>query len=195
MKTYSEKLKDPRWQRKRLEIMSRDYFACTECGDHKSTLNVHHWRYKKDPWEADDNDLTTLCERCHGRIENLKKDMETLFRDSEFRDMISKIVNFATKTKISYSSGWVHQQLFKESQAPRPKTAGKGFRFLNDGEIIKAGDEFFCQAGNGFWETYGSAVGHHFVDIKELPAGRRKVNHNPMSDPFAVLDAMIDQSK
>jgi len=26
--TYSEKLKDPRWQKKRLEILSRDNFTC-----------------------------------------------------------------------------------------------------------------------------------------------------------------------
>lgn len=42
---YSEKLKDPRWQKKRLEILNRDEFACRFCGDNKSTLNVHHISY------------------------------------------------------------------------------------------------------------------------------------------------------
>ena len=30
---YSEKLKDPRWQKKRLEILERDNFRCQYCGD------------------------------------------------------------------------------------------------------------------------------------------------------------------
>lgn len=75
MKTYAEKLKDPRWQRKRLEIMQRDEFACTHCGDVGSTLNVHHLYYKKgrDPWEYDDEVLITVCESCHSMIERQKQ--------------------------------------------------------------------------------------------------------------------------
>ncbi len=63
--TYAEKLKDPRWQRKRLEILSRDNFSCTCCGDIKSTLNVHHFKYKGEPWEVDNSLLITFCEVCH----------------------------------------------------------------------------------------------------------------------------------
>lgn len=65
MANYAEKLKDPRWQKKRLEIMSRDKWACTSCGDGKSQLHVHHEKYKGDPWEAQDKHLKTLCEDCH----------------------------------------------------------------------------------------------------------------------------------
>lgn len=43
--TYKEKLKDPRWQKKRLEIFDRDGWKCVECGDKDSTLNVHHIFY------------------------------------------------------------------------------------------------------------------------------------------------------
>lgn len=65
-KTYAEKLKDPRWQRKRLEIMQRDGFKCTKCGDTKNTLHVHHKRYTNEsPWKHLDSDLTTLCAECH----------------------------------------------------------------------------------------------------------------------------------
>lgn len=65
--TYSEKLKDPRWQKKRLEIMQRDEFACRNCGEDKDTLNVHHGYYERglDPWEYPDDTLHTLCEKCH----------------------------------------------------------------------------------------------------------------------------------
>lgn len=68
--TYSEKLRDPRWQRKRLEIMERDHFTCRLCGDASSTLNVHHLRYRKghDPWDYNENYLVTTCETCHERM-------------------------------------------------------------------------------------------------------------------------------
>lgn len=32
--TYSQKLRDPRWQKKRLEILERDSFTCQHCHDH-----------------------------------------------------------------------------------------------------------------------------------------------------------------
>jgi hypothetical protein len=67
MPTYSEKLRDPRWQIKRLEAMQRADFECENCGDRESTLHVHHNCYFKgrDPWEYDNSQLTVLCESCH----------------------------------------------------------------------------------------------------------------------------------
>jgi hypothetical protein len=64
---YSEKLKDPRWQRKRLEILERDEWMCKKCFDSESTLVVHHLKYEqgKEPWECDGKYLITLCESCH----------------------------------------------------------------------------------------------------------------------------------
>jgi hypothetical protein len=65
--TYAEKLRDPRWQKKRLEIMERDKFTCQLCGNNESTLNIHHLYYEKnkDPWDYNNDDLITLCEECH----------------------------------------------------------------------------------------------------------------------------------
>lgn len=66
-KSYFEKLKDPRWQKKRLEIMERDSFTCRDCGATEKTLNVHHCYYAKGgPWETASKFLLTLCEQCHG---------------------------------------------------------------------------------------------------------------------------------
>lgn len=64
--SYSEQLKDPRWQRKRLEILQRDGFACRNCGDKEKELHVHHIVYIKGmaPWEYDQS-LLTLCTDCH----------------------------------------------------------------------------------------------------------------------------------
>lgn len=76
-RTYWEKLKDPRWQRKRLEVMKQADFACECCGDCESTLNVHHGYYKKgaEPWEYPSETLHCLCEACHESAESLLGDI------------------------------------------------------------------------------------------------------------------------
>jgi len=65
--SYSDLLKDPRWQKRRLEIMQRADFACEYCGDKTRTLHVHHLRYTKgaSPWEYEEKDLKCVCEICH----------------------------------------------------------------------------------------------------------------------------------
>jgi hypothetical protein len=64
---YSDKLRDPRWQKKRLEIFERDGFACQSCGDNTEMLCVHHLYYEKgkEPWEYENEALLTLCNPCH----------------------------------------------------------------------------------------------------------------------------------
>lgn len=64
---YSMLLRDPRWQRRRLEIFNRDQWACTRCGNDKSELHVHHLHYYRGrlPWEYPDDCLATVCDPCH----------------------------------------------------------------------------------------------------------------------------------
>jgi hypothetical protein len=54
---YSEKLKDPRWQKLRLEILERDEWSCQACGNAEKTLHVHHTHYVKgfEPWDYVDD--------------------------------------------------------------------------------------------------------------------------------------------
>jgi hypothetical protein len=65
--TYSEKLQDPRWQKKRLEIMSRDEFKCVKCSSETNTLTVHHFYYVSGrmPWEYPGGSMATMCRKCH----------------------------------------------------------------------------------------------------------------------------------
>jgi len=74
--SYSEMLKSPLWQRKRLEVLSRDDFKCRFCGDQLSELHVHHLIYLPDkkPWEYEDQYLVTLCHVCHLDEEKLKSE-------------------------------------------------------------------------------------------------------------------------
>lgn len=66
-KSYSELLKSPHWQRKRLEILQLANFACEECEETDKALHVHHKAYKRGvkPWEYEANELQCLCEDCH----------------------------------------------------------------------------------------------------------------------------------
>jgi hypothetical protein len=65
--TYAEKLRDPRWQKKRLEILNLDNWTCRICGDTETTLHVHHLLYirGREPWNYVDEVFMTLCEDCH----------------------------------------------------------------------------------------------------------------------------------
>lgn len=76
--SYSDLLKSPKWQKKRLEILNRDNFTCQLCGDTETQLQVHHKRYitGNDPWEYGNNDLITACQDCHKLIEDTKNDLQ-----------------------------------------------------------------------------------------------------------------------
>lgn len=104
-KTYSEKLKDPQWQKKRLEILQRDEFSCQVCGDERSTLHVHHRRYinGREPWEYTNDQLVTLCENCHqtesdemaDAIQDLTAVLKELFFSAEIRDITQGFINYS----------------------------------------------------------------------------------------------------
>lgn len=86
---YGELLKDPRWQKKRLEILERDGWMCQQCFNETNTLHVHHWAYSEGPpWETDNIDLATLCEPCHEyetqHRKQYEKDLLTLLRRQGF---------------------------------------------------------------------------------------------------------------
>jgi hypothetical protein len=73
--TYAEKLKNPKWQKKRLEVLDRDNYSCTVCGDTETELHVHHKKYKngKAPWEYELDNFSTLCKYCHDFVTNYTK--------------------------------------------------------------------------------------------------------------------------
>ena len=113
-KSYSEKLRDPRWQKKRLEILSRDEFTCQRCFDTSSTLVVHHRSYLagREPWDYSNEYLVTLCELCHSEehdLEGVGKDLVNIikmkgFFNSEIQVMAENIngANWLTASEWMY---------------------------------------------------------------------------------------------
>ena len=93
MKTYEKKLQDPRWQRFRLQILNRDNFRCTQCGNSRLELHVHHEHYSGQPWEVPPEQAKTLCADCHKNrhvkipvLENMlleRSELEDKIRNSE----------------------------------------------------------------------------------------------------------------
>lgn len=63
--SYQDLLRHPKWQKKRLQILERDDFTCQYCGDKETELQIHHLKYYKNPWDAKDEHLLTLCKDCH----------------------------------------------------------------------------------------------------------------------------------
>jgi|688.fasta_scaffold2219293_1 hypothetical protein len=94
--TYAEKLKDPRWQKKRLEIMQRDEFTCQICKSKTKTLHIHHLDYEfgLEPWNYPNTYYKTLCEDCHIDEEYCKKFVKAGIR-------------------ILQENGYTNSQLFK----------------------------------------------------------------------------------
>jgi len=88
---YVEKLKDPRWQKKRLEVFERDGWSCKACRRKDRTLHVHHLFYFKDtePWEINNGFLVTLCEDCH--------------KDNTLREMIGMVLDTIWKQGYGYT--------------------------------------------------------------------------------------------
>ena len=74
---YTEAIKNPLWQKKRLQILSRDNFTCQICGHDDKTLHVHHLYYESgmNPWEYPEDAMITLCEDCHKSEHESKKNI------------------------------------------------------------------------------------------------------------------------
>lgn len=96
MTTYKERLLDPRWQRRRLDILSRSDFACEVCESTNKTLHVHHKRYRKGamPWEYADHELQALCVDCHEEITHVRARLDEALAELDAGD-IEEIAGFA----------------------------------------------------------------------------------------------------
>lgn len=105
--SYADKLLDPRWQKKRLEIMGRDEFKCAKCGNESKTLSVHHRHYLigRDPWDYPGELLVCLCLWCHREEEECAEILKQLipslhfwgYLNTEIRDYVNKLIEARMK--------------------------------------------------------------------------------------------------
>jgi hypothetical protein len=106
---YSDKLKDPRWQKKRLEILNRDKWTCQICFDTEKTLHVHHRRYLRgrEPWDIPNECLVTLCESCHefetSEMQSQLDDLNCMIKDKFFSADVNKLTASFLHLQIPHS--------------------------------------------------------------------------------------------
>lgn len=64
--TLSEKFRDPRWHKRRHEILLRDNFKCQCCFDPEKPVRVRVVIFANgiDPWNLDESGTQTICDEC-----------------------------------------------------------------------------------------------------------------------------------
>lgn len=100
MKTsYSDQLKSPKWQKKRLEILQLHDFKCDECNDKETQLHVHHRFYIKGrkAWEYDNDVFQVLCEKCHSKVHEKKESQIIEKIPDKFEVVIKNISSYNDK--------------------------------------------------------------------------------------------------
>jgi hypothetical protein len=89
---YKEQLKSPKWQKKRLEVLSLRGFKCENCANEEKQLHVHHRFYLKGrkAWEYDNDVLQVLCETCHENEHKPKKENNMQSEIIQFIDSLDE---------------------------------------------------------------------------------------------------------
>ena len=110
--SYSDLLKHPEWQKKRLELMKARGWSCSICTDTSSNLQIHHLYYKRDslPWEYPDNAFQVVCSLCHEKLE-FERFINKHLHQSLFEDNfgLSDILDVKKLIKRRLSCNYHHQ--------------------------------------------------------------------------------------
>lgn len=67
---YKAQYDDPRWQKRRLDILNLRGWKCEHCESEVKTLNVHHAYYvpQREVWRYPNWALKCLCNECHKSV-------------------------------------------------------------------------------------------------------------------------------
>ena len=140
---YRDKLKDPRWHKKRLEVFSNAGWRCKKGGRSDLQLHVHHLVYRRiDPWEYGNDELEVLCERCHFHAHDfLRGEGKFDPQKSYDRRQIHTIIGGLTEGFFPMVKGHVICGCFREEFNPdAPDIILPG-----DREQITEPSEIFCR--------------------------------------------------
>lgn len=143
--TYSEQLKHPNWQRKRLSILERDGWKCVTCQADEKTLHVHHKTYIKgrSAWDYEDENFESLCEDCHEIAHSHKARMDEVLAQypSEMWGALASLL-------IGFGEDYVDPEFWlhiETNMARAGQLAWFAMNF-NGGEIVEV-KEICCQIG------------------------------------------------
>lgn len=117
--SYSEQLKRPEWQKKRLEVLNAAGWKCQHCKADDATLHVHHKRYVKGrmAWEYAASDLESLCETYHSEAHETKELIDEVLASrptSKWMDAASLLVGWANEEVDDELSGRAYDAFSEE---------------------------------------------------------------------------------
>lgn len=165
---WQEMLRDPRWQRRRLEVLDAAGWKCEECGDSHNELQVHHRHYRSGakPWDYSRRELRALCSACHEKRTDLDREIKKDLGDLCFADA-KKVLEFIwtaihpVQPKLSKEdAGWL---ALKELEKDRRR---EDFRTIRERLMLSKiamanGDDEIARllvALNEFTKTYAGAL-------------------------------------
>jgi hypothetical protein len=143
---YWELLRDPRWQRKRLEVYEAADFSCEWCGESEKTLNAHHTYYLKNrsPWDYPTEHLRCLCEDCH--------ELATQGQE-QLKLTLGELDPWETTELISFASGLLAR-----------KNGSGAFRIDNEEQASGVGAAFLVQG----YDVLLARDEHNQISVKTL---------------------------
>lgn len=114
--SYRDLLRDPRWQKRRLEVLQAADWRCSRCRSHKTNLQVHHRRYIRGlmPWDYTDEQLVVLCDDCH-ELQHLPKPTA----DDEWRESQIEKLELALAATKDPTEQWQLMQAMQSLVAGR----------------------------------------------------------------------------
>ena len=98
-KSYADKLKSPRWQRKRLELLQSTDFTCELCSATEEQLQIHHPIYLAgvEPWDYPTEALMVLCDTCHIERQSIER---------QFYYKISLAIRYKSNSELKEMPVW-----------------------------------------------------------------------------------------
>lgn len=94
---YSDQLKHPNWQRRRLQVLQAADFSCARCGERDKPLHAHHKIYLRGrlPWDYPDELLECLCDPCHAAAheDKARLDMQVARHPSSYLPTIARLMD------------------------------------------------------------------------------------------------------
>jgi hypothetical protein len=164
--TYSEQLKHPRWQRRRLEVLSANGFQCSSCSTEDVTLHVHHKRYVKgrQVWEYPDAELAVLCENCHEQFHEWKAMLDELLTMVPTSDIGAATAMFAGILEAVWFAGPLIERVGTASSL-----------HYHSGVAAGLARRVYMQAcrqarGDEFWTDFGLLVDKYMTEEGAEPA-------------------------
>ena len=146
MVTYLEYIKSPYWARKRVARLKLDDNRCRLCDEDgtRFRLEVHHRpsSYELIPNESVDDDLITLCSRCHELITDVIR--EDRYGKREFEPPILD-VTVVTRKEIKH--GMANDELQVDRCSPVYNAQRANGR--SDKQVVEIDETDYLQAGKG----------------------------------------------